>query len=179
MLTLDNFYGFSSGWVRYMLAELDAQEALDDFRMDWAIASNATTDPGGNPAGSDKLLPLLKAFLNRLNALIQGETKQWAAEFQQSVAIIQNWTKNPQTLNQLGTITLTVTRGMNVDPKVDVWLDGQPWASGTGPTIVLSSVTPGQHQITCKGTKVGAPIENSVAATASANTITPASASLT
>jgi hypothetical protein len=50
---LDNIFGYSTGWVRYMLAEIAIQEALDDFRMSWAIAvMNAAQKPTPDPAAS-------------------------------------------------------------------------------------------------------------------------------
>jgi hypothetical protein len=42
VLGLDHFFGFSSGWVRYVLTATAIQGALEEFRMDWQLLNAPT-----------------------------------------------------------------------------------------------------------------------------------------
>jgi len=66
LLVLDNIFGYSTGWVRYMLTEMAVQRALDDFEMEWSIAVMAAArkpaaDPGQD-GGAAKLATAQAAF---------------------------------------------------------------------------------------------------------------------
>jgi hypothetical protein len=35
-IALDRFFGFSSGWIRYITTALSIERSLDEFRLEWA-----------------------------------------------------------------------------------------------------------------------------------------------
>jgi hypothetical protein len=178
-LTFDKFFGLSSGWVRYMMTELGTQQIIDDFKLDWASAyCAAPKDANGKLVDGSSLFQSLKVFSAKIDSQIQEETRQWAAEFQQSMAFLQGLAKTTQSALQPGIISVAISRGADVDPQVSVSLDGQQWATGNGPIVVLPNVIAGAHQITVKGRKAGADVENSVATTVSGNAVAQVSVSL-
>lgn len=82
---LDHYFGFSSGWIRYILTATALQEALEEYRMDWQIMSSNLSRPPSN----DQVLALLdrsKSFRAAIAGMLLDETKAWAAEFQRNFA---------------------------------------------------------------------------------------------
>ncbi|MBV9991553.1 MAG: SLATT domain-containing protein [Alphaproteobacteria bacterium] len=190
VLVLDKLFGYSTGWVRYMLAELAVQRALDDFKVDWTIATMAQKQ-AGTPAGAPVAPPapqppsgvavlqqLLKAFSAKVDSIVGDETQQWVIEFQSSMALLQKSAKDAQPASVYGSISLTVSRGTGVDPDIVVEIDGQKRAETTARTIVLSNVLAGIHGIKVTGKNAGNTVENSAAVTVTANSVVSVQVSL-
>jgi len=84
----DKFFGFSSGWMRYVLTAMMQQEALSAFRMDWAILS---AQLGEKPFAIDEVKPMIqrvKDFVQQIDQSVEQETKAWMTEFQTNLADI-------------------------------------------------------------------------------------------
>jgi hypothetical protein len=84
----DKFFGFSSGWMRYVLTAMVQQEALSAFRMDWAILS---ADLGAKTLAIDEVKPMIqrvKDFVQQIDQNVEQETKAWMTEFQANLADI-------------------------------------------------------------------------------------------
>lgn len=88
MVGLDHFFGFSSGWIRYVVTATGMQGALEEFRMDWQIMKARLSSPPSN----DQILALLeraKRFRATIGNMVLDETMAWAAEFQTSLAQLE------------------------------------------------------------------------------------------
>ena len=84
----DKFFGFSSGWMRYVLTAMIQQEALSAFRLDWAILS---AQLGEKTLNIDEVKPMIqrvKDFVQQIDQSVEQETEAWAAEFQTNLANI-------------------------------------------------------------------------------------------
>ena len=153
ILGLDKYFGYSSGWVRYMLADSDIRRAMAEFQMNWIIANTCLEhDPEEQKCGK-KRLQLLKDFSLKITDLIDAETRQWAAEFQGSLAVLEKSAKDAQDALRPGNISITIRRGATVNAEVTISLDGREQQKSPGNTVLLTGVSPGPHQIGASGTK--------------------------
>lgn len=77
----DKFFGFSSGWVRFMTTEMAIQQDLAEFQMDWMLLM---AEMGEKQPSSDmiqKVLLRLKEFRLQIIRRISQEMQMWAGEF--------------------------------------------------------------------------------------------------
>ncbi len=93
LIALDRFAGFTSGWVRYMLAELEINQIQEAFYFDWEKSrfSYAETDP--TPEQVKESLSQCKDFLLKVRGVVNDETSLWASEFQTALKEIEKATK--------------------------------------------------------------------------------------
>jgi hypothetical protein len=99
----DKFFGFSSGWMRYVLTAMVQQEALSAFRLDWASLS---AQLGEKPLSADEVKPMIqrvKEFVQQIDQSVEQETKAWMAEFQTNLSDMARIAgTSEQTRNPLG-----------------------------------------------------------------------------
>lgn len=151
-LGLDKFFGFSSGWVRYMLADSNIRKAVAEFQMNWVIANTCLDRDEEERRCAKKRLQLLKDFSIKITDLLDEETRQWAGEFQGALSALDKSASDAQEVTRPGMIVVTIKRGAAVGPDpVIVYLDGHQREVGAGETMVLRSVTPGQHEVLVVG----------------------------
>jgi hypothetical protein len=84
-VALDRFFGFSSGWMRYLITSFRLQRLLADFQLEWA-ARTARLE-GSTPEAEQvtELLTLLRKVLSAILEEVERETISWAEEFQSNV----------------------------------------------------------------------------------------------
>lgn len=88
LVGLDHFFGYSSGWVRYVLTATAIQGALGEFRMDWHLLNAQLSTPPTN----DQLVAMIqraKNFRTTIANMVLDETKAWATEFQSNLAQLE------------------------------------------------------------------------------------------
>jgi hypothetical protein len=152
----------------------DSQDAYDAAKQK---ADAATVQSLGAIGGTAVLLQMLKTFSARIDSLVSDETQQWVIEFQSSMALLQKSAKDAQPASNYGSVNVTITRGTGVDANVQVWLDAQQRPDTTGNTAI-TNVPAGTHVLKVMGKKGAATVENSLAVTVAAGTITPVSIAL-
>jgi hypothetical protein len=131
LVGLDHFFGFSSGWIRYVITATAMQAALEEFRMDWQLLSAHLSIPPSN----DQVLALLeraKAFRASIAGMVLDETKSWAAEFQTNIsqleknvkaefeeqrAKLQDDLKTQRAISKTGGIEVKVSNSMTLDDR--------------------------------------------------------------
>ena len=85
---LDHFFGFSSGWIRYVITASGIQNALEEFRMDWSLLyAHLSTPPTAEQLQA--LIERAKSFRVAVAGMVLDETKAWAAEFQSNMAQLE------------------------------------------------------------------------------------------
>jgi hypothetical protein len=86
LVWIDHFFGFTSGWVRYVSTALRLTEALDAFRFDMRKAALGWN--GGKPDREQAVaaLELCRGFVATVNAEVRAESDAWAAEFRGAIA---------------------------------------------------------------------------------------------
>lgn len=88
-VALDRFFGFSTGWIRYITAALALEKSLEEFRMEWA--RNIARLRGGPPneLELDRLLLTCETFSLAIRSQVEQETKAWVAEFESNLAQLE------------------------------------------------------------------------------------------
>ena len=82
---LDRYFGFSSGWMRFMAAEQRLVRQRQEFEYSWnAVLASA----GGNLTDADvaKLLELAHANVLAVQDVVAGETADWLTDFRGALA---------------------------------------------------------------------------------------------
>ncbi len=156
---LDRFFGYSSGWIRYVTTAMAIEKALEEYRMEW---TRMTAKSGQHPPDADLidgLIQLSKAFIVSVRVLVEQETKAWATEFQSNLAQLeadlkaradaaQRTAKTQAEASRPGAISLTVDNGDQTDGGFSVSLDSKVVEESVlGSKCEILSVTPGLHRL--------------------------------
>ncbi len=92
-VVFDQLFGVSSGWMRFMSAQLELKAGLDRFRLDWAELDARVED--GKPTLEDvqEHIDLLKAFNAFVHDTVLSETAGWVAEFRSNLRELTKFVK--------------------------------------------------------------------------------------
>jgi hypothetical protein len=167
LLGLDKAFGYSSGWVRYVLTATSMSKLLQEFRMDWVALLGASANP---PTSEDhgKLIQRARTFIADIQGLIVQETKDWANEFQSNMAQMEKdvktqlealkaqvdkVSKEREEASRPGAIEVSVANADKTDGfRFDVVLEGK---AGSVPGFAAGSkvwtqinTAPGQYKVT-------------------------------
>jgi hypothetical protein len=80
LITLDHYFGFSSGWMRFMATELRLTRLRHAFEHDWNAQQVSNAEPPTDDQVND-LLALARAMVLAVDDLLAEETGRWIAEF--------------------------------------------------------------------------------------------------
>ena len=145
---LDRFFGFSSGWMRYIMTALALETALSEFRMEWAMI---VAKLGGETPTSEQvqsMLQRLKEFVAFVDGKVEEETRDWVSEFKTSISDAERTAKELGAAARPGAIDVTVTNGMDAESGFDVALDGMNVRAGVrGTKYQVGYVPPGPHKV--------------------------------
>lgn len=179
LVGLDRFFGYSSGWIRYVVTATAMQGALEDYRMDWQIMSAHLA----TPPSSDQVLALLeraKSFRAAIAGMVLDETKSWAAEFQNNLAQLEKDVKAEFAEQRLkmdetlraqkaattpGSIELKVSNALSVDNRsftVSVERSNHPAQAETVTGAVwwsMANVEPGQCRLLVSAMRAGVSVQ--------------------
>jgi imidazoleglycerol phosphate dehydratase HisB len=170
MVAADKYFGWSSGWIRYITALLTLQHALATFRLDWSSLLLAVRDVPADRVGREVLQPFIdraRQFQDEVLKVVEQETQAWATEFQSSIADLE------QTLTAQREAARTarekvdqaakeavdrsapgaVTIDLSAQPQgqTEVRVDREKVGDYDTQRIVLMNVAPGMHEIRVKG----------------------------
>ncbi|MGK7907511.1 MAG: DUF4231 domain-containing protein [Synechococcus sp.] len=93
LIALDQFGGYTSGWVRYVRTAQKLTILQGDFRLNWAAHRLARVEDNVDAQIAKEGILLCKEFLQSVNLVVQAETNAWAQEFQQALIDIENASK--------------------------------------------------------------------------------------
>ncbi len=152
LVVLDQFFGFSSGWIRYISTELRVQKLLDEFRIDWQgeMATWPKTGPDKNHIQT--ALSTARTFVTQVNARVLEETDAWVAEFQSALKQIDEAARAEAKVSRPGGLNVVVTNGRDC---VDGWTlsvdHGDP-VRYEGTTAALQNLMGGIRSLRVSGT---------------------------
>ena len=180
LLGIDKAFGFSTGWVRYVMSATSITKLLQEFRMDWVALNAAAAAP---PTAEQQAAMLLRAknFISGLQDIVIQETKDWATEFQSNMAQMEKDIKSQLDSLKLqveknaqdkldaskpGGVELTIANAAKTDSfRCDVTLEGE---SGKFTDSVANAtvwtrihVAPGQYKVTLDAKDKGSPVSTS------------------
>jgi hypothetical protein len=149
----DKFYGFSSGWIRYMKTQMTLEGALTDLRYDWIalVAKVAGEQPTRDEIQG--MLQKMKDFVVLVRAQVQQETDAWVIEFQASLSDLTNTVKAQRDAQKPGSAQITVPNAKDFDGGVKAQLDQLEERTIEGTQCLFGSVPPGTHEILVIGKK--------------------------
>lgn len=84
LVLLDRFFGFSSGWMRFLHTEMKLKELLERYVLEWEGARSQWSGPP-DAAQVAQMLDEAQAFLAAVHAEVQRETTAWVQEFQNAL----------------------------------------------------------------------------------------------
>ncbi|WP_339924225.1 SLATT domain-containing protein [uncultured Cyclobacterium sp.] len=160
-IATDKFFGFSSGWMRYMKTAQILMKQLSEFRLDWTMM---IANLGGKSPTNEQtqlIIQKLKEFISAVDSQVEQETLAWISEFQTSLSDIERTVKSQQEATKHGAIDVTVTNGMETEKGFTVTLDGMNVSTIKGTKHQIGYVSPGPHKILIRGIIKGEELEAS------------------
>jgi hypothetical protein len=146
-LAIDRFFGFSSGWMRFMGTELKARRALDDFELEWEAARAAWADAAPTAEQGQDMIGRATRFAGAVADIVRDETDQWMSEFREAIRQIDERSKAAVSAEHRGAVRVLVTNGDQAAEGWDLSVDDGPGRPHRGRTAALNSVLPGLHVI--------------------------------
>lgn len=148
---LDQFFGFSSGYMRYLMAEMQLQRISHDFVIEFQAKAAARAGQQPDQKQIREAIDACKQFLLGVHTVVQSETASWSQEFKAALAEIDKSARANAAAVEGGAVNVTITNG---ESCVDGWtltVDGGSPLRRTGKTIALKDLTPGIHILTASG----------------------------
>ena len=157
----DRFFGFSSGWMRYIATMMSLERSLSEFRLDWAMMVAKLGEKSPTPDQVQLMIQRLKEFLIAVDSQVEQETLTWVSEFKTNLAEIEKTSKTQAEATRPGAIAITVTNGMETDDGFIVVMDGMEIKRVRGTKYQIGYVPPGPHKIAVSGVIKGEPLDAS------------------
>jgi 4-amino-4-deoxy-L-arabinose transferase-like glycosyltransferase len=151
LVTIDYFFGYTSGWVRYLEASQKIVRCMYDFQFDWEMLR--TNWVGHDPSTEEvrAALQRLKGAAIQVHQVIQEETTAWAAEFRSTVQRLDEAARaRAESAPSAVGVNVTVTNGADIG----VWtlaLDDGERTPGSGARRALLNIRPGSHKFVAEG----------------------------
>lgn len=95
-MAFDRFFGLSSAWMRYLMAELSIQRILQDLRLQRTLLHAARAGVSPLPDDIAAELGLLSRTAEALHTVVEQETLAWVSEFQTNVAELSALASGPK-----------------------------------------------------------------------------------
>jgi len=146
LVSIDGLGGFTSGWVRYMLAQLKIERARDTFLMEWNNMRMVSSE-------RQALLDRAKIFLLAVGKIVDDETQEWAIEFQSALKDLERARKAEAETPRTGALEITVKNPQLVAGWT-LEIDGNQRGSTTGKTLAVNDVAIGQRKVRTSGKDV-------------------------
>jgi hypothetical protein len=86
---LDRYFGYSTGWIRYITTAMAIEKSLEEYRLEW---TQQMAKARGNPTTAeqlDQLIGICSKFSLTFKSHVEQETKAWVTEFQGNLAQLQ------------------------------------------------------------------------------------------
>jgi hypothetical protein len=86
---LDRFFGYSTGWIRYVTTVMAIEKSLEEFRLEWT--RNMAKMRGASPTAEqlETLIQTCAAFSLAIKSQVEQETKAWVVEFQTNLSQLE------------------------------------------------------------------------------------------
>lgn len=187
-VSIDAFFGFSSGWIRYVVTFQSLQSLRETFDLSWPRAAVRFPREGDVP--DDILLcaiDVLLAFTKSVNDTIRDETQAWASDFREALKGMGESLEKQRiasmaysTIAERGSVTVTLTAADKLDEHTwTLTLSGQePITIEGSSTEVVERLSPGLVTVRASGRRDGKPLSAAAAVTVEAGKNTSVTLSL-
>jgi len=154
LIALDRFFGFSSGWTRYITTELRLHKLLDDFQIQWEAEKASWKGAEPDDTQVRRMLDKAKAFASQVHTQIVNETNAWVAEFQSTLRQLDEAAKAKaeSDVPRLGALNVVVSNGRQCPGGWSLTIDDGTPRPCTGSTAAVDGLVPGTHTLKVRGT---------------------------
>jgi conflict system pore-forming effector with SLATT domain len=157
LFLLDKYFGYSSGWMRYVLAMQAIEKAREGFRLDWTgLCRTLSTAQTGTQEYSEvveRMIQRVRSAIVEVKEQSEKETQAWILEFQTNLAQLEKDLKSQMEAGRPGGVDVEVTDGRKADTPVELSLDGMIADRFSGTAGSIGYVAPGLHRVTAKAQK--------------------------
>jgi hypothetical protein len=86
---LDRYFGYSTGWIRYVTTALAIEKSLDEYRLEWT--QHMAKARGITPTAEqvEELIQTSAKFSLAIKSQVEQETKAWVTEFQSNLTQLE------------------------------------------------------------------------------------------
>ncbi len=142
-VSVDVLGGFTSGWVRYMLAHQKVERLRDAFLLEWNALKVAQTNAQG-------MLERAKTFLLAVGKVVDDETQEWATEFQNALKEMEKARKAAAEIERTGAVEVSVKNPQAVTGWT-LEIDGSQRGQTSGKNLAVTDVFVGIHKLRVYG----------------------------
>jgi len=86
---LDRFFGYSTGWIRYITTAMAIEKSLEEFRLEWTRNMARMRGSPPTPEQLEMLIQTCATFSLAIKSQVEQETKAWVVEFQTNLAQLE------------------------------------------------------------------------------------------
>jgi len=119
IILLDRFYGFTTGWIRFMQAGQQLSQALEIFQLEIELEKLKWGRLEPTQEESFAMLRQVQQFLKQLRGIVKDETMQWAAEFTEVLKQVDEQVKLVAQAEKKSALQIAITNG---DHCTDGWM---------------------------------------------------------
>lgn len=155
LLLFDKYFGLSSSFVRFYLAEEDIKKNLADFEIAWEMEIAKADKASYSIESVLNTLLIARVLRQSVSNTIQVETTAWASEFQSQTGELQELFKQKMSdyKRQLGTASVKIDNYTGYT-DMQLILDEAFYKKLDGTTsAIFRDLTLGAHQIQVRATK--------------------------
>lgn len=153
----DRFFGFSSGWLRYIKTQLILESGFDQFRLDWVSLLAKVAGGKPTPDQVQTMIKRLETFVQFTDSQVQQETNAWILEFQTNLAELAKAADAQAQAHRPGQVLVSVNNAGDLDQPITATLDGVDTKEAQGGQITFFNVPPGDHRVVAASAKAGEP----------------------
>jgi len=144
VVSIDVLGGFTSGWVRYMLAQQKVERLRDAFLLEWNALKAAQTN-------TQSMLERAKTFLLGVGKVVDDETQEWATEFQNALKEMEKARKTAAEIERSGAIEVSLKNPQTVTGWT-LEIDGSQRGQTSGKSLAVTDVLIGIRKLKAYGT---------------------------
>ena len=143
VVSIDVLGGFTSGWVRYMLAQQKVERLRDTFLLEWNALKAAQTNTQG-------MLERAKTFLLAVGKVVDDETQEWATEFQNALKEMEKARKTAAEIERSGAIEVLL-KNHQIVTGWTLEIDGSQRGQTSGKSLAVIDVSVGIRKLKVYG----------------------------
>lgn len=155
LVGLDRFFGYSSGWMRFIRTELELRRLLVDFELDWQRHRASWQGRPPLPTQVDLALQRCRDLSRQVNDVVHEETSLWIQEFRDSLRQADESLKQQVAERERmradedsGGINVVVTNAEECEGRRwGLSIDAGGGSEYTGKSAAVSGLPPGVHHV--------------------------------
>jgi hypothetical protein len=152
LVSLDYFFSFTSGWIRYLEAQQKIARALYEFQFDWESLRAGWAGRQPAPEQVNAALGRLKEMILRVQQVVEDETAAWAAEFRSTLQRLDEAARaRAEAARAAPGATVTITNPAAAASEWTLAVDDGAPTKHRGSRAALVGLRPGPHKLVAEG----------------------------